>query len=324
MGFEGRVVVVEPIGVGISFADEELAAVFVPGGALVFEINVILGEADDFNFSGGVRHGEAGAFAEAGGAGAGLLEYLVSFFDGYGVTFVAGSGSALENVIRRDADEGELAEEVGECVGGIVDVSDERGLIGEDGAGLVDDLAGLDGDVGEFVNVIEVDDGVKLLGLGAALPHQFEQVGIVEESLGIKGGDFRTDTDDADVSDLQERLDDFSEFVGGKYERVAAGEQDVGDFLVLPDIGKGGGQIFEDVFAGLQEDPFTEAVSADGAADVADEEQSGRVIFMFEAGENGEFVFFGGIEFAPFVEFVDVGDDEVPDGIVGIFPVDEG
>ena len=45
---------------------------------------------------------------------------------------------------------------------------------------------------------------------------------------------------------------------------------------------------------------------------------------MFETGQDSIFVFFGGIEFAPFIEFVDVGNNEVPDGIIGIFPVDEG
>jgi len=52
MGFERSLVIVEPIGVGIPLADEELTAVFVTGGALIFEIDVLLGEPDDFNFSG--------------------------------------------------------------------------------------------------------------------------------------------------------------------------------------------------------------------------------------------------------------------------------
>lgn len=202
MGLEGRVIVVEPIGVGISIANEELATVFVSCGALVFEVNVILGEADDFDFSGGVRHGKSCAFSEAGGACAGLLEDLVSFFDGDGVGFVAGGRSALEDVIGRDADKGEFAEEVGKVVGRVVDASDDRSLVGEDGAGLVDGLAGLDGHVGEFVDVVEVDDGIELFGLGAALSHQFEQVGIVEDALGIEGGDFRANTDNANVIDL--------------------------------------------------------------------------------------------------------------------------
>lgn len=93
---------------------------------------------------------------------------------------------------------------------------------------------------------------------------------------------------------------------------------------MLSDVVEGSGQIFEDVLTGLEEYPFAEAISADGAADVANEEQGGGVIFMFEARQDGIFFFVGGIEFAPFIEFVDVGNNEVSDGIVGIFPVDEG
>ena len=93
---------------------------------------------------------------------------------------------------------------------------------------------------------------------------------------------------------------------------------------MLSDIVKGGGQVLEDILTGLQKDAFAETVSTDSAADIADKQQGGGMIFMFEAWQDGVFVLLGWIELAPFIEFVDVGDDEMPDGIIGIIPVDQG
>ncbi len=93
---------------------------------------------------------------------------------------------------------------------------------------------------------------------------------------------------------------------------------------MLPDISKGGGKVGEDIGFRILKDPLAKAVSTDGTADVADEHKYGGVVFMLQAGEDGILEFAGRIKITPRFHFVNVGNNEVAEGIVGIVPVDEG
>ena len=104
--------------------------------------------------------------------------------------------------------------------------------------------------------------------------------------------------------DHPEGPDHVSQFPGGEEEGIAAGEEDIGDLGVLPDVRDIGGNVPHHFATFLHEEPFPEAEPAEPAALVGEEEQGGLVVLMLEAGGDGIIDFFRGIQPAPSLKFL--------------------
>jgi len=270
LGFYGFVVIVKPIGVGIAAADHEFFAVLIEGGAVVLEIDMVFGEAEDFDFSGAMGHDIAGPFGQSGDAGFGLGEDFVSGFDGYGVAFVAGGGSALENIVGGNADERKFLEQIGQGFDVVVNAADERSLVGDNSAGALKGLETLTGKIGKFVGVVEMNNDIKLFAGATTFLDQIEQGRIIQDAIGIESGHFGADADNFDMIVRQDRVKIFFELGRRQSQRIAAGDENIGDFTVFFEVLGGGGQVGEDFFLAIDENSFAEAVATNTTADITD------------------------------------------------------
>lgn len=152
---------------------------------------------------------------------------------------------------------------------------------------------------------------------------QCRQGRIIENPEWIKYGDAGADPDDPDMGDIAERSNDLFEFACRQDQRVAAGQQDIGDFAVFADVIEHGGDITEDFLLWMDEDPLAEAVPADALTDIADQQEDGRIVFVLHAGQNGIPLLVGRVQAAPGFQLIHVRNDETADRVGRVVPVDQ-
>ena len=106
-------------------------------------------------------------------------------------------------------------------------------------------------------------------------------------------------------------------------QRIAPGQQDVGHLRVLGDVRQPGADVVGHLVVVVHEQPLAEAVAAVGAADLVAQQQHGVDVLVLHAAGDGHRALVAGVEPAPVVQLLLARDDQLPDRIVGIVPVDQ-
>ena len=113
------------------------------------------------------------------------------------------------------------------------------------------------------------------------------------------------------------------QLAGGHDQRVAARQQHVRDLGVLADVFQAVRNVFDHLVVIVHEQPLAEAKAAVGAAYVVHEEQGRIAVLVFETGNFGVEFLEGGVQAAPFIQFVFARNDQLANRIVRVIPVDE-
>lgn len=215
-------------------------------------------------------------------------------FDAFGDTGAEVGGALdevpLVEVIGADAAHQEFLNKVFLDLDGVVDLVKEDGLVPHDNPSVGEAAEAIADLGGEFVRVVGVDgneEGVEFL------QHRAE---FGRDALGEKNGDAGADSDELDVGDGVEFGEELFEFVIGKEEGVATGEEDVADlrgvFKILDGLVPLG---FELLVGDAGNDAGASAVAAVGGAAVGDEEEDAVGIAVDESGDGHVGVFATGI-----------------------------
>ncbi len=270
-----------------------------------------------------VRHGEARPLGQPRDVTVGLQEDAEALGDGDLVGLVPGGGTALEHVVLRAAHERQLAEQRCKRLGVVVHAAHDGALVHRLRTGLAQQPDRLPRLARELAGVIEVIHDVDLRLAVAVLLDQPQQARVVQDPMGIECGHLGADPDDPYVRHGGHVADDGLEPAGGHDHGIAAGEQHVGDLLVLRDVvesrlvGEGG------VVVVVHEQPLAEAVAAVRAADLVHQEQRRVAVLVLAAADRRVARLVAGVELAPVAELALEGHDESPQRVVRIVPVDE-
>ena len=171
--------------------------------------------------------------------------------------------------------------------------------------------------------VIEVRHQVDALLRRRVLPERRLQLFVAPDAPGVERRHLRADADDPHVLDAAQRLEDLDQPPGAHQQRVAAGQQDVGDLRVLGDVLQPGADVVGHLVVVVHEQPLAEAVAAVGAADLVAQQQHGVDILVLHAAGDRHRALVAGVEPAPVVQLLLAGDDQLLDRVVGIVPVDQ-
>ena len=128
----------------------------------------------------------------------------------------------------------------GPVIGIVVDVCQQRALGADHGAGGADPAYRFPGDVGfQFLPVVVVSHQRQVFAAGLHFPEQIQKIlGIVVgyHTLRPEGQRLGTDADGADLFQFQQRLDMGAQVLGLHDQRIATGDQHIGDFRVCLDV----------------------------------------------------------------------------------------
>lgn len=96
-------VIVQPAGLGIGSTDQNTAAVFVIGGAVVLKISIFVRPADNLQFTCGMRHDKPKPLGQTGNHGLGMTKDVITLLNRDRISAIAEGRTALEEIIRDDA-----------------------------------------------------------------------------------------------------------------------------------------------------------------------------------------------------------------------------
>ena len=150
---------------------------------------------------------------------------------------MAGAGVAFhKHVVRDDAQLDLGLPQARPVVGVVVDVCQQRALGANHRAGGAYPLHRFTGDVGfQFLPVVVVRHQRQVFAAGDHFLEQVQQVlgvGIGYHALGPEGECLGADADGANLFQFQQRLDMSPQVLGFHYQRVATGDQHIGNFRV--------------------------------------------------------------------------------------------
>ena len=268
--------------------------------------------------AGGVDH--EGGYGIAGGVAAQVLDDLDTLADGGAEVLETHGEVALVDIVGTHTVAHEFVHEFLHDVDAVVDAAQQHGLVAQRDAGVGQARQCLFGLGGELVGVVEV--GVEPDGM--VLLQHLAQLG--GDALGADHGGAAAETDDLDMRDGAEALDDVLELLVGDHEAVAAAEQHVAHLRCALDVG----DALLDALAGalvvlLAGETATGAVAAVHGAHVGDEEEHAVWIAVCEAGSGRVLILVqrvvevGGGDVALFAG----GDGLATDGVVGVVGVDK-
>ena len=314
---------VQPVGVVVPPADEEPAEVAGELRLVVAQVHVLVVDPQHFHLAGLVRHAVARPPREARPAGQGLLEDRPALDDGDLVGLVAGRRAALEQVVRRAADERELAVHLGQHPRVVVDAADERALVDADDAVADAGVYALDREVGQFAGVVEVGHQVDALVGGRVLAEGGLQIGVAEDPVGVEGGHLRPDANNLHVGNRAQGLEDLHEPPGAHQQGVAPGEQHVGDLGMLRDVAQPLAHVVGGFVVLVHEQALAEAVAAVRPAHLVAQQQHRVGVLVLDAAGHGDRFLVAGVELAPLGQLLLARDDQLADGVGRVVPVDQ-
>ena len=290
---------------------------------MVAQVHVLGVDAQDLDLAGLVRHAVARPPREARPAGQGLLEDRPAPDEGNLVGLVAGRRAALEQVVRRAADVRELREQLGQRPRTVVDATDEGALVDADDAVADTGVDALDREVGQLAGVVEVGHQIDASGGGRVPAERRLQIGVAEDPVGIERRHLRADADDLHVGNRAQRLEDLHEPPGAHQQRVAAGQQHVGDLGMVGDVAQPLRHVVGGLVVLVHEEALAEAVAAVGPAHLVAQQQHRVGVLVLHPAGHGDRLLVAGVELAPLGQLLLARDDQLPDRVVRIVPVDQ-
>ena len=101
-----------------------------------------------------------------------------------------------------------------------------------------------------------------------------------------------------------ERLEDVDEPARAHQQRIAAGQQDVGDLRMVGDIAEAVTDVVHHLVVVVHEQPLPEAVAAVRPADLVAQEEHRIGVFVLDAACNGDTRLVAGVEPSPVDELL--------------------